>query len=188
MDVIDRLIAKVPHAKLSLNSAIELSELEQFENEAGVRIPDDYREFLLRIANGGHSHCRLVSLSDWCASYWGDDAKPSFVAEPCIVTPDVHEYGKEWLDRSGVVDWNARWDRNEWNPMFGTIAVAEIGCGLFFSMVMNGPFRGRIFSWGDHALNPPYMYPHNNFGEWFESWIDMILEGQPVHFLDGRIR
>ena len=72
--------------------------------------------------------------------------------------------------------------------MFGTIAIAEIGCGLFFSMVMNGPFRGRIFSWGDHALIPPYFYPYVSFGDWFESCIDAILSGKPVDFLDGRIR
>jgi hypothetical protein len=104
-----------------------------------------------------------------------------------MVTPQAEEQGQHWLDRLGVLDWEARWDKNEWCPMFGTIAIAEIGCGLFFSLVINGPFRGRVFSWGDYARIPPHFYPYESFAEWFESCLDRILSGQPVHFLDGRI-
>jgi hypothetical protein len=71
--------------------------------------------------------------------------------------------------------------------MCGTIAVAEIGCGLFFSMVMNGQHRGRIFSWGDQASHPPLFVPETNFGAWLESHLDLILAGHPVHFLTGRV-
>lgn len=72
--------------------------------------------------------------------------------------------------------------------MNGTTAIAEIGCGLYYSMVLTGTLRGRIFSWGDHALNPPYFYPEPDFGAWITSHIDRLLNGQPVHFLDGRLR
>ena len=187
MNAIDRLAAKVRNAKLSLRHPIDLASVEKFETVAGVRIPEDYRDFLLEIANGGTKHCRMVPLSDWCASYW-IDAQPEMAARPCILTPDAYGQGVNWLEMANVPDWERRWEKGEWDPMFGTIAIAEIGCGLFFSMVMTGPHRGKIFSWGDHALNPPFFYDNRGFGDWFESCVDLILAGQGVHFLDGRLR
>jgi len=188
MNFAERIAAKIESAGVLVKAPITLSALEQFESEAGIAIPADYRDFLLHVANGGIAPCRLVPLAGWCNCYWNLHPKPAMAAEPCIVTPDAWDQGKDWLGKAGVPDWNDRWDRGEWDPMFGTIAIAEIGCGLFFSMVMTGEFRGRIFSWGDHALNPPFVYPEANFGEWIESCLDATLAGRPVHFLDGRLR
>ncbi|MBK8015146.1 MAG: SMI1/KNR4 family protein [Deltaproteobacteria bacterium] len=188
MDIADRLATKTRRAGLRVNRPIAESELARFEAESGVAIPADYRAFLLNVANGGKEPCRLVPLAGWCWCYWIEHPKPKMAAEPCVITPDAYHQGEHWLEKAKVPDWESRWDRNEWDPMFGTIAIAEIGCGLFFSMIMTGPFRGRIFSWGDHALNPPYVYPEGSFAEWFEKCLDAIVAGEPVHFLDGRIR
>jgi hypothetical protein len=135
MRAIDRLATKVRRAKLSLRPPVSRALLEQFEAEAAVRIPEDYRNFLLEIANGGTAPCRLVPLSWWDASYWLDDTKPIMAELPCVVTPYASEHGADWLNRTNVPGWEQRWDRGEWSPMFGTIAIAEIGCGLFFSMI-----------------------------------------------------
>ena len=184
----DRLAAKIRLARLRVNRPAGEGEVVQFESESGVAIPGDYRAFLIKVADGGMEPCRLVPLAGWCRSYWVDDPKPNMVAEPCVITPDAYSQGKQWLEKTDVAEWESRWDNSEWDPMFGTIAIAEIGCGLFFSMIMNGPFRGRIFSWGDHALNPPCVCPEASFGEWFEGCLDATIAGKPVHFLDGRCR
>lgn len=188
MDVTERLATKTRRARLRVNRPIAEADVARFESESGVAIPDDYRDFLLQVANGGTEPCRLVPLAGWCWSYWIDDPKPKMVAEPCVVSPNAYEQGEHWLEKINVPEWESRWDNNEWDPMVGTIAIAEIGCGLFFSMIMNGSFRGRIFSWGDHAFKPPYVYPEASFGEWFEGYLDAIIAGKPIHFLDGRLR
>ena len=188
MNSSDDFYAKIQRARLRVKPPIAETEVTKFEVEAGVLIPQDYRSFLINVANGGIEPCRLVSLSDWCASYWIDGPKPQMVAEPCIITPDAYDQGEHWLDAANVPNWRTRWDSNEWDPMFGTIAIAEIGCGLYFSMIMTGAFRGRIFSWGDHALNPPFVYPEQSFAEWFGKCLDATLVGEPVLFLNGRIR
>jgi hypothetical protein len=59
--------------------------------------------------------------------------------------------------------------------MAGTIAVAEIGCGLFYSLVVNGPFTGRVFSYGDHIANPPRFVAQNTFIEWIAACVDSVL-------------
>lgn len=184
----DRLAAKTRRARLRVRPPINPVDLERFESEFGVALPGDYRDFLLRVANGGRSPCRLVPLKDWFACYWIDEPKPSMVAQPCVITLEAEKHGRDWLDKTGVADWSNRWDCGEWDPMFGTIAVAEIGCGLFFSMIMTGPLRGRLFAWGDHAENPPEVLPETSFGEWFERCLDAMITGEPVHFLDGRLQ
>ena len=188
MSVVERLAKKVRSARLPLRAPASRDDIEKFEAEAGLPIPEDYRDFLLRIGNGGTPPCRLVRLSWWDASYWLDDTRPTMAALPCVVTPSAEDHGTAWLDRTNVSDWKERWDREEWSPMFGTIAIAEIGCGLFYSMIMTGALRGRIFSWGDAALVPPIFCKEDCFGEWFEACLDRLLTGYPVHFLDGRIR
>lgn len=182
-----RLASKTRRARLRVRRPIAESEVVRFESEFGVAIPEDYRNFLIHVANGGRTPCRLVRLSDWDHCYWIEDPKPHMVAEPCIVTPESEQHGERWIEEAKGPDWEARWENDEWDPMFGTIAIAEYGCGLFFSMIMNGPFRGRIFIWGDHALNPPHVFPEASFGEWFEDCLDQTIEGKPVHFLDGRL-
>lgn len=180
------LAAKVRRSGLNVRRRASEQEVTAFEQECGVTIPSDYRNFLIRVANGGSSPCRLVPLSDWDAGYWCENPQPRMVAEPCIITPDAHALDKRWLDH--VPDWEARWERDEWNPTLGTMAIAEMGCGLYYSMIMTGPFRGRIFSYGDRLLNPPYVYPEQSFSEWFENALDACLAGKPVHFLNGRVR
>ena len=67
-------------------------------------------------------------------------------------------------------------------------AVAEIGCGLSDSMIMNGEYHRRIFSGCDHALNLPYLLDQDDFVSWIGSCQDVSIAGKTVHFLDGRIR
>lgn len=188
METTRQLFEQVQETGLRLNPPVDLPTVERFEAEAGVSLPLDYREFLLNVGNGGMGQCRLLRLSDWFCSYWIDDPRPCMIAQPCVITPEAWGQEDLWSDKTNVRDWEKEWDENRWDPMFGTIAVAEIGCGLFYSLVMTCRFRGRIFSWGDHALNPPFLYPEPNFGEWLKSHLDQILAGNPVHFLDGRNR
>jgi hypothetical protein len=188
MDITHRLVKKVALAHLRVKQPITEAELASFELAVGATMPNDYREFLLHVANGGNDPCRLLSLAGWHRCYWIDNPQPTMVAAPCLITPAASEEGANWLDSIGVTDWQASWDNGKWDPMFGTIAIAEIGCGLFYSMIITGPHRGRIFSWGDHALNPPYIYPEASFGEWFEKSLDATIAGESVHFLTGRLK
>jgi hypothetical protein len=184
---LEQIILDARRAGLKFNAPADEAAIADLESQAGIRIPQDYREFLLRMADGGVKPCRLVPLSRWNDSYWIDEPTPKMLAAPCVLTPECADHGSQWLDKLNVADWQRRWDSGEWCPTFGTMAIAEIGCGLFYSMVMTGPHRGRVFSWGDHASNPPLFQPENSFSDWFGGCLDLMLSGKPVHFLDGRL-
>lgn len=187
MDMGSRFADKLHRARLRLRPPAAEAEVAAFEAAAGVGLPADYREFLLSIANGGDEPCRLLPLARWWSSHWNDHPQPAMVGQPCVITPEAEALGEAWLDHVGVPDWSARWDRNEWDPLFGSIAVAEIGCGLHHSLIVTGPYRGRLFCWGDHAARPPHLWPEANFADWFEACLDDLLAGRAVHFLDGRL-
>ncbi len=170
----NHLLEKIRRARLRVKPPIELAELERFETRCGTRLPADYREFLIAGCNGGIEACRLVPLEHWDHSYWSE-VGPEAANLPCLIKPEAEQHKDEWLDELGVPDWETRWDDGSWDPMFGTIAVAEIGCGLFYSLIMNGEHRGRIFSWGDCALAPPYFVDHANFHSWIEAWMRRLL-------------
>jgi hypothetical protein len=185
MSALHRIADKILRTQLRVNPPISGSEVAKFESDFGVSIPEDYREFLINVANGGSEPCRLLPLSEWDASYDIEGPDPCVVSERCIVTPNCRD---RWLEMSGGPDREIHRDNSGWDPMFGTIAIAEIGCGLFYSMIMTGLYQGRIFAWGPNARHPPHVCPEPSFSGWFENCLDAILAGRPVHFLDGRIR
>jgi len=180
-----QVLDKIRRANLRIRPPIKLDELERFEAQAGIMLPKDYRDFLLTCCNGGIEPCRLVSLQRWDACYWSK-VDPTSLNLPCLVTPDAELHHDQWLDQLGVPDWETKWDSDTWDPMVGTIAVAEIGCGLFYSLIMNGEFRGRVFVWGSSALNPPHFVDYENFTTWIESCLDASIAGCRAYFLDGR--
>jgi hypothetical protein len=175
-------------AGIKTRPPIPRAEVAAFEAGSRITFPPDYIAFITEVANGGSRPCGLVPLKDWSACYWIDNVTPASLAEPCIVSPEALHHGPAWLDHVGVDDWETKFNANQWDPMSGTIAIAEIGCGLFYSLVLNGPVKGRVFSYGDHIANPPRFVVEETFVEWMAACVDASLHGQAIHFLDGRIR
>ncbi|NNG01396.1 MAG: SMI1/KNR4 family protein [Desulfobacteraceae bacterium] len=188
MATITEIAQKFEKANIQVRKGASPSGVEAFENKAGVELPEDYRSFIINVGNGGRPPCRLLSLDNWDYSYWIKNPEESFAGEPCLLSPKCREHGENWLEHLGIAEAGDLWDQNKWDPMFGTIAIAEIGCGLSFSMVITGEYRSRIFSWGDHAEIPPVFYPELSFSEWMGNLLNKKLNGRPVHFLDGRLK
>ena len=184
----ENLQAKATRTQLKLRAVASLEEVANFELKSGIRLPEDYVHFLTHVGNGGVNPCRLVQLQDWDAGYWSSVELDSALRKPCIITPNAEAQGDQWLKELGIEDWERKWDADEWDPLYGTIAIAEIGCGLFYSLIVNGEYFGRVFSWGDSALCPPMFAREATFTDWMEGRLDAKLAGQPVHFLDGRLR
>ena len=183
-----QLREKAATAQIALRPPTSLDTVQAYENGAGVRLPDDYVFFVTMVGNGGADPCRLVRLEDWDAGYWSQAVLRRDLIAPCLITPELEALGATWLEALGVEDAGKKWDRNEWDPLRGSMAIAEIGCGLYYHMIVNGPHSGRVFVWGDRASAPPVFQPQKNFAEWIGHYLDAKIAGRPVHFLDGRIR
>lgn len=176
---------KAIKAGVTLRPPVPIERVIEFEKKAGIRLPDDYVFFITAVGNGGlHPPC-LMGLEDWDAGYWSESRLERDLLAPCLITPELEGLGEKWLDSLGVENAEQKWDRDEWDPMRGSMTIAEIGCGLFFLMIVNGPHRGRIFVWGDHALLPPAFQSQLTFSSWIGHWLDAVAAGQAVPFLMG---
>ena len=177
----------VERAGIRTRPPTSASAIRQLEKRGQIQLPDDYIKFITQIANGGLSPCRLVPLEYWFACHWIDDVTPELsLRAPCKISPEIASLQSEWIRAAGGPDWEASFDAGTWDPMFGTIAVCEIGCGLCYSMIANGPYTGRVFSYGDSTDNPPRFVEQLTFGDWITAELDRCARGEPVHHLNGR--
>ncbi|HNO77709.1 MAG TPA: SMI1/KNR4 family protein [Phycisphaerae bacterium] len=181
----ETLSSKLQAANVRLAPPIALEEVRAFESNADIKLPQDYVTFITTIGNGGVGpYCRLMPLARWSWCHWIDDPQNNHsLTSPCIVTPDATALGENWLSEVGVPQWEERFDAGEWDPMFGTIAVAEIGCGLYYSLIINGPHTGRVFRYGDRVENPPKFVEQMTFAQWLEHEVDTMVEGETHEFL-----
>lgn len=173
---------KAIQARVMLRPPVLIERVIEFEKTAGIRLPDDYVFFITAVGNGGLHAPGLVALEDWDAGYWSEARLERDLIAPCLITPELEGLGEKWLDALGVEDAENRLEREEWDPMRGSLTIAEYGCGLFFRMIVNGPHRGRVFVWGEHLMRPPVFQPGLTFAEWITHRLEAAAAGKPVPF------
>ena len=62
---IERIVAKLENGGLSTGSRLDASEVEAFEKLWKVHFPEAYRQFLLRVGNGGAGPYTFLPLHKW---------------------------------------------------------------------------------------------------------------------------
>lgn len=179
MNQLNQIKQKIKKSEIELQSVCTQNEIDDFEKQAGVTLPEEYKSFLLEVGNGGKENCNLLSLDEWNYSLWKNNADlTTDLKNDCLLTPELEKLGDGWLDSLGVSDWEVKWDNDRWSPMYGSMSIATIGCGLYFSQIVNGKYKGRIFVWGDAAYVPPCFQPQNSYLGFIEYYIDRLLDNQ----------
>lgn len=112
-----------------MNEPIALSELERFEEENGIELPEDYRRFLLEIANGGAGPgYGLYSLAD-SVNARGEGI---YALSDPFTAPKDHTH-----------------DVNLRAP--GLLLLESHGCAFYGGLVVSGPDRGTVWSYVEVA-------------------------------------
>ena len=172
------------------NPPLSEATVKAFETRYGIELPGEYREFLLRVANGGagpfygllplghHFDLREIrpwgeSIGDLAAAFPHTDPWNDLSGEP--TDADAQD-----LPRYDVLQerfMNHYFDRR-W--VHGAIPIADRGCGLQVCLVVAGPERGNI--WHDDRAGYKGIYPfcYRNstrmaFLAWYRGWLDEVL-------------
>jgi len=177
--------------RYGLKSLLSYERLQEFEKSAGIRLPEQYRNFLLRFGNGGAGPgYGLLSLKE-----------------------SVEEFGNDPLDRLArpfmpPLSARAKMEDRDY-PESGLLPVAHMGCGHMWMLVITGSERGTIWNYlsgGDYdptcfelpnyppaatlkqrleandlltdlLLSDPSRRLH--FWDWYTDWLDRTAQTLP---------
>jgi hypothetical protein len=112
-----------------LNACLSREELQKFEAFAGVTLPDEYRDFLLRFGSGGAGPgYGLLSLEESIGEFGNDPLQT--ISRPFIPPRSA----------GAKVEGRAY-------PEDGLLPLAHMGCGHMWMLVVTGAERGSIWSY-----------------------------------------
>ncbi len=180
-----------------LNPPLAEKAVLSFEHQHRISLPDDYRQFITWIGDGGAGPYYGVfplgqmdglgeSLKPWHESdgfvgtlsepflfldAWNDlRGKP----EEELTKTDEHEYERQ-LDEFESVYWGSA-------LMNGAIPICHKGCALRIWLVVCGPEAGHL--WYDGRADYSGLSPlcsrggsRATFGAWYREWLEDALAG-----------
>jgi hypothetical protein len=160
-------------------------EVGAFEERHRVRLPDEYRDFLTGLGNGGAGPCYgLFPLG----IFW-DNPNPArqegMIGD--LARPFPHEdawnAGADYWEMEPDIEvdeasWRA-WRRLYFSRQLidGALPICHEACGFFLLLIVTGADRGRI--WLDGRASDDGIMPVTSggrlpmtFGHWYANWLD----------------
>jgi len=135
-----------------LRPSLDETKIAEFERRYSVRLPDDFRNFLTHVGNGGagpyYGIHGLDELYETREDYWNDLSKPFPYRRQCEGPPELLKAIKDAdVDESGDEDRRGELIDEYWRQASrdGSINICEYGCNLRFLLIVNGPEFGRIW-------------------------------------------
>ncbi len=176
----DRVFGAAEHG-FRLHPPCSAAEIEAVEARAGIRLPEDYRRFLLAAGNGGAGPGYGLNSLQRSLQY--------VAVESDLTRPFPHR--EAWNVENDTPGAAAYGDSMH---VAGSIEVADYGCGIEARLVVRGPERGRM--WIDNRTNDSGIHPftlrscaslhdrhappadddrHLTFLEWYADWLSRSL-------------
>lgn len=167
----------------NLNPCLQEEQIQGFERQWGVALPEEYRWFLINVGNGGagpyYGLWPLGVVDDYnkkrTQTILNDLRKPF---------PHTGQWNeKTALDRAE--DREAYKEFNRWyfsnDRVQGSIAISHQGCGYYEFLVFSGPERGNM--WHDGRCSGRGFKPATShsggrlsFLEWYQRWLDESVQ------------
>jgi hypothetical protein len=181
-----------------LEPPLSTAELCEIENQLHVRMPDDYRSFLLQCSRGGAGpHYGVFALRKvkgrW---YWEDECLLNDLERLNEPFPHVEAFNPDdWVPEEPVEDdfeseeayeealdrWQKQRDEVVYNPKntLGFLYLCDLGCALREGVVITGPARGGM--WIDQMVDGAGFKPLTDddfkpltFAGWYAGWLDDV--------------
>jgi hypothetical protein len=164
---------------------LRLAVVEAFERKRQARLPDAYRQFLLRLGNGGVGPYTFCPLKDWL-EHEGIPEKevpPDYLSTPSIITPEMLDpkictpsYEQGPLFRKFINEQRIEQEENYLGC--GMVTLSSCGCAFYVTLVVSGPYADRILYFGGY----PYFSDEPDFLSWYERWLDERAAGHDLHY------
>lgn len=151
-------------------------DLTLFEQQYGIRLPDDYRQFMLEIGPGAGPFYGLYALGSHTDEF--SENPKTVMRVPSQWHPHLSE--QDWLTLTQAFDQaemsNADFERATDILFAGLLPLGTQGCTYYHALIVSGEHRGRVVNLDQERLQPKFAY-ESNFLDWYERWLDEILDG-----------
>jgi hypothetical protein len=180
--------------KFEILPPLSEADLAEAEAQFRVRLPGDYRGFLLAVSAGGAGpYYGLFPLVRDQAGRWGwlgdgvdltDDTALSANFDPGDVSAALAQFKATQpalSDQGAYEDWVNRYDDVLWDERRtrGAVCLSHEGCAYRDWLVIGGPLRGHMWDddrAGDIDLAPAIAEDGSalTFGRWYASWLNAV--------------
>ena len=168
-----------------IGNPVTITEVEAFERQYNIELPECYKAFVLHIGNGG-----TEGKSNAAGPNYGVYAFGNYLEELCEdpkislqnsvkIHPKLS--AKEWKEITEVIDHDDTTDEEyeqQLQQIYGGILpILSQGCTYLNAIVLNGPHKGKVVNL-DMDLNRPMFCYEANFFDWYERWLDEVNSGK----------
>lgn len=158
LDAVREKLAVLPNRELG--PVLSGTLLEDFERRHGVKLPPEYRQFLLHVGNGGSGPGYGLDTFDPAANV-------EHLAEPFP------------LKDAWIWDDDPAADPANIDACFrGWLKLGTEGCGMDWVLVVAGAARGQVWNVEGQGAQP--CAPRRSFLEWYAAWLDWRLSRPPA--------
>lgn len=157
-----RVFGSTQH-RYRLGPVLSTESLDEFETANHLKLPEDYRDFLATIGNGG------------AGPFYGLEPLGTFrrdLSKPFPLTRATDQLTQEEHDQLG-----------DWADYPGVLEFCHHGSGIYAYLVVNGPTYGTIWD-GREDFFPTRL----SFGVWFRRWAERALRTLENEKLVPRLR
>ncbi|MCQ4085685.1 SMI1/KNR4 family protein [Saccharibacillus sp. JS10] len=140
---------------------LEQEQIEIFEAQTQVTLPQEFAEFLKGVGNGGAGPYHGIRELDL-------ESSPELLQQDCLLSPKMTR--KHW---QALIAYSQDHKLELYGGMLG---IGSMGWTFEMMLVLNGPYRGRVV-YIDHNEQIPFFTYEANFLEWYERWLDEVIGG-----------
>lgn len=154
-------------------------ELAEHQSRLGSKLPDEYRQFVMTIGNGGAGP--FYGLFPLNGGDPEDITDPKQIRKPFRWTEALNP--NEWENPSAQEDilFDEDVDEGEDSPVYlnipGVLYICHYGCASRFFLIVNGQDIGEV--WMDRQADAEGLAPECDtdgqrlhFLDWYEKWLD----------------
>ena len=168
--------------KFELNPCLSEDEIHYFEDRHNTILPDDYRQFLLKLGNGGAGpHYGLLKLQSshpkhmiglpWTQEEWNnqpfDSLSKSF--------PYTGNSDEDIIIANSFYDDRGN-DKDSSDDTFsGMLVISHQGCTCWNLLVVNGKFKGEIWEYESCSNDSGFTPTNKDFATWYMEWLNKFF-------------
>jgi hypothetical protein len=166
------------HHRYQLRPPLSQARLAEIEAAAQLRLPEDYRDFVLALGDGGAGPYYGILALDQPAQLGQLGGDCGLGAGPTSTAPASAPTSPAPGEASAPTSAPALWR--------GVVALCHLGCGYLAYLVIAGPRRGQV--WLDAAPVGVVACIAPHFISFYTGWLSALEQGEwpAAHVPPGR--